>query len=136
MLGGLIGRNMGLIEKCHASCYVEGDYRIGGLVGSNYGSIQTSYSTGEATGSDRYTGGLVGDNLGNISDCYSQCVVQGGMEVGGLVGRTLEVLMVMVTSKRAIAPVLSQEMRMLAVSLAIIIGATLHHVSGILKPQA
>jgi len=86
VLGGLIGRNMGFVEKCYASCYVRGDYFVGGLIGSNYGIIQSSNSTGEVNGSDTHIGGLAGDNLGNISDCYSQCVVQGSTDVGGLVG--------------------------------------------------
>ena len=89
VLGGLVGRNIGLIEKCEASCYVKGEYRIGGLVGSNYGTIQSSYSAGEVIGSKVHIGGLTGDNTGNISDCYSQCVTQGSMEVGGLVGSNI-----------------------------------------------
>lgn len=86
VLGGLIGRNMGFVEKCYASCYVRGDYFVGGLIGSNYGIIQSSNSTSEVNGSDTHIGGLAGDNLGNISDCYSQCIVQGSTDVGGLVG--------------------------------------------------
>lgn len=86
VLGGLVGRNMGLIEKCTASCYVNGGSVVGGLVGSNYGTIQFSYSTGEVIGLALYTGGLSGDNTGNISNCHSQCLVQGVRRVGGLVG--------------------------------------------------
>ncbi len=70
-VGGLVGRNQGLIERSYATGDVVGGSAVGGLVGLNqYGSthkpndqtpavIRESYATGSVSGTG-YVGGLVG----------------------------------------------------------------------------
>jgi len=86
--GGLVGYNDdGSVSSCYSAADVTGTGEdTGGLIGSNYGIIQLSNSTGKVVGSHIHVGGLIGENIGNISNCYSKCAVQGGTEVGGLVG--------------------------------------------------
>jgi len=67
------------------NCYISGEYNVGGLVGRNYGMVSGSYSTGSVAGYS-YVGGLVGWNDGTVSQCYSAGVVAGVQYVGGLVG--------------------------------------------------
>jgi len=89
VIGGLVGDNIGTIEKSYSNSSVTGEYDVGGLVGHNTeANITKSYSSGTVTG-DSAVGGLVGDNNfgGNIMKSYSSGNVSGNEEVGGLVGR-------------------------------------------------
>ena len=89
-VGGLVGRNPGLISDSYATGQVNGgtsSSNTGGLVGQNNGMISKSYATGAVSG--RYwVGGLVGYNNsgGTISDCYAVGHVNGDSRVGGLLG--------------------------------------------------
>jgi len=88
-VGGLVGRNCGIIENCSATGDVTGSNdSVGGLVGYNkWGTIETCYATGAVTGSEHYVGGLVGSNNGGtIADGYATGKVEGQGAVGGLVG--------------------------------------------------
>ena len=58
---------------------------VGGLVGSNLGAVQRSYVTGAVTGHEN-VGGLVGDNRGAVTNSYSSVSVTGNNAVGGLAG--------------------------------------------------
>ena len=64
----------------------------GGLVGKNEqaGIIQYSYVSGLVNATANTVGGLVGSNLGEISYSYSTAVVEGRLDVGGLVGSNTE----------------------------------------------
>jgi hypothetical protein len=94
-LGGLVGRNMGIVELCYSSSHVSTKYGtddMGGLVGKNYrGTISNCYAMGEV---DKYgsshTGGLVGYNeKGRVQYCYSTAKTSVGNTYyrSGLVGR-------------------------------------------------
>ena len=88
-IGGLVGRNSGLITKSSASASVVANGRhIGGLVGRNEGTISNCYSTGSVSGGQFEIGGLVGFNWDStIRNCYSTATVSGEVRVGGLVGQ-------------------------------------------------
>jgi hypothetical protein len=87
MVGGLAGRNDGLLTSCYATGSVTGinDY-IGGLAGRNAGSITSCYAT-DSVGGDWDIGGLVGYNHGTLSNCYAAgTVTASAYSAGGLVG--------------------------------------------------
>jgi len=86
-VGGLVGRNMGIISQCYSSGSVSGGSSVGGLIGWNEypGAATYCYSTGEVNGI-YYVGGLAGRNFGSISSSYSVGGVSGTYNVGGLVG--------------------------------------------------
>ncbi len=87
-VGGLIGFSAGegRIRNSSSAVYVEGDESVGGLAGRNTGVLASSFSTGAVSGGYR-VGGLVGFNmLGQIDDCYARVEVTGLENVGGLVG--------------------------------------------------
>ena len=89
-VGGLVGRNHGIVNASNATGTVSGVYsHVGGLVGINYGTITASYATGTvSSGSHSYgVGGLVGYNGGTITASYATGTVSSiGDYVGGLVG--------------------------------------------------
>jgi hypothetical protein len=84
-VGGLVGKNEGLISSSYCTGRVIGYSVVGGLAGYNSGNISNSYCTGRVTGS-WWVGGLAGHNSGNISNSYCAGRVTGGWWVGGLAG--------------------------------------------------
>jgi len=93
-IGGLVGRNSGLVTNCYCTGVVTGDEEVGGLVGSNEGHVTNCSSSATVTG-DYGVGGVVGRNGrvgggleidGNVIRCYSSATVNGGGGVGGVVG--------------------------------------------------
>ncbi len=89
-LGGLVGVNEGSILNSYATGNITATNNYaGGLVGVNEGSILNSYATGNVTATNSYAGGLVGHNVNvtaTITNSYAIGNVEGGREVGGLVG--------------------------------------------------
>jgi hypothetical protein len=91
IVGGLVGDNLGIIERCYCSCGVSGNVHVGGLAGRNHGSIEQSYAAGTVSGST-LVGGLTGINInafdseGIISNSYATGRVTGSY-AGGLVGK-------------------------------------------------
>ena len=88
-VGGLVGRNNGLIDNCSVTGTVMIDgwyYPIGGLVGENHGIITNCSFDGTVESDDDFTGGLVGWDEGTITNCHTTGTVRGDDEVGGLVG--------------------------------------------------
>ena len=88
--GGLVGRNLGLIQYSYALGNSGHDiaFNVGGLVGyGDEGTIQYSYATGNSTASSSSTaGGLVGFlNHGTINNAYATGHSRGSPS-GGLVG--------------------------------------------------
>ena len=70
-VGGLVGSLAlnGRIVKSFAHGDVTGGTAVGGLLGRNTGIVQESYASGSVTGISA-TGGLVGDNQGGINSSY------------------------------------------------------------------
>ena len=101
-VGGLCGRNWGIIENCHVSGYVysSGPVSVGLLVANNAFDISStvesdggvirncSVSGVVETGSTYidFTGGLCGSNDSLIENCYADADVHGDRYVGGLCG--------------------------------------------------
>ena len=85
-VGGIAGRNHGIVADCYATGSVTGNRLVGGLVGGNrFGMVTGSYATGRVTG-NRLVGGLVGGNSGTVTGSYATESVTGNVSVGGLVG--------------------------------------------------
>lgn len=78
--GGIVGRNnysTSEIKNCYSLCTVTGNNQVGGLVGRNDGIITNSYCAGNITGNFS-VGGVVGINAGgSASDCYWDINVTG-----------------------------------------------------------
>jgi hypothetical protein len=91
-VGGLVGRNDGIIDSSFFIGNIFGGWSVGGLASSNYGTISNSYAAGNvsAMGSGSSFGGLVGWNNGSISNSYAAVnvlsVVGYPWSAGGLVG--------------------------------------------------
>lgn len=77
-IGGITGRNDGLITNVNNSGEVFGFEQVGGITGFNggfdgvTGLIANSYNIGEITGTDSLTGGIVGYGNNN-SEIYNVC---------------------------------------------------------------
>ena len=89
-VGGLIGTNVGNINRCYSTALVKGYQSVGGLVGlntkgDNDGTINFCYSNGTVKGIAS-VGGLVGSNISKVNFCYSNSAVSGDYSVGGLSG--------------------------------------------------
>jgi len=80
----------GVIERCYCTGVLRGDCSLGGLVGRNTGVIANSYAHGrveKAVGSNSYCAGLVfWNHMGTIDTCYTTCAVP-EYEGYGVVGR-------------------------------------------------
>jgi len=89
-IGGLVGKSDGTVTNCHSSGGVLGTGAVGGLVGKNQeGLIQRSSSSG-SIGGGFWVGGLVGENdKGSIKNCYARGSVSGEERVGGLAGESI-----------------------------------------------
>ncbi len=88
-VGGLVGRNHGVIRRSSVSGTVRGeDFDAGGLVGSNiYGAIDQCYADVAVISNSDYVGGLVGYNFGDaITYSYASGNVSGQTFVGGFIG--------------------------------------------------
>ncbi|MBI1416747.1 MAG: filamentous hemagglutinin N-terminal domain-containing protein, partial [Limimaricola sp.] len=100
-LGGLVGKNRGILSDVHATGAVTGTNAVGGLVGqtagntTNSASIADAYATGAVSGTVG-VGGLVG-RIGStnastntpyatVAGSYASGAVTGTASVGGLVG--------------------------------------------------
>jgi len=97
--GGLVGKNIGVINDSHASGSVSSPTLAGGLVGYNtyagstLGQINRSFATGDVSVSGTTAGGLVGMNYsGGISNSFATGAVSGTGYYGGLVGVNLGTL--------------------------------------------
>lgn len=88
-IGGLVGRNSGMVTGSYAVGEVWGNNSVGGLAGTNslYGTITISYATGTVQGTGERAGGLVGLNSNAVNNSYATGAVNGNENVGGLVGR-------------------------------------------------
>jgi ABC-type transporter Mla subunit MlaD len=80
-IGGIVGNNSGVLEKCSFSGYVKGKDNIGGLVGRNgtSGMIINSFARGVIYGESK-VGGVAGFNAGTILRCYNNSSVNTTVE--------------------------------------------------------
>jgi len=84
--GGLIGYNDIDVQSSFASGDVSGTSESGGLIGySQTGEVTESSAIGTVTGTDK-VGGLIGQNTGPVSDAYATGDVSGDSSIGGLIG--------------------------------------------------
>lgn len=84
-VGGLIGRNIGTLNRSYFVGTVSGQYEVGGLVGAVGGSIYRCWFDGNVTGID-HVGGLIGEHSGSVSISVARGTVSGNNYVGGIVG--------------------------------------------------
>jgi len=70
-VGGLAGRNNGIISDGYFRGTVIGENKVGGLVGGNGGKIVNSHFIGDVTGSGN-VGGLMGGSAKKIINSYSK----------------------------------------------------------------
>ncbi|MHC4619948.1 MAG: GLUG motif-containing protein, partial [Planctomycetota bacterium] len=90
-VGGLVGHNGGIIEKCSSTASVSGGGCVGGLVGAmnvfKIGGaidlISNCYSGGSVSGPAIFIGGLVGHIAHPIENSYSCAQVAEGPNAGG-----------------------------------------------------
>lgn len=95
-LGGMVGKNSGIIEESYAYAITlkgkGGAVAIGGLTGKNKGSgqIENAFATGSLVADGDKLGGLTGHGKGAINNSYAKVKVKGyeddSDDVGGLVG--------------------------------------------------
>ena len=89
-VGGLVGKNEGVIKKCKVTGIIDGYSFEGGLVAVNWGDIYNSYAIVDTKDEYiPYRGGLVAANISGsqIVNCYSAgYVYRGSHDAGGLVG--------------------------------------------------
>ncbi len=107
-IGGLIGRNSGLVNTCYAIVDVNGSGAIGGLIGQNsQGLVYFSFSAGRVQGTG-WPGGLVGlsetntfsragqdvqDDRDTVVRCFWDTQASGLLNSPGGEGRTTAELM-------------------------------------------
>jgi hypothetical protein len=87
-VGGLAGRNRGIVSNSYSSGNVDGYHSVGGLVGWNQGTVSNSYSSGNVTGEQWGVGGLVGINGGNVTDSFWDMETSGQSTSDGGAGKT------------------------------------------------
>lgn len=75
-VGGIVGRNSGMITNCSFEGYVEGYDYVGGICGYNeaLGTISKCTASGKITGM-HFTGGIVGSNSGIVTACENKAEV-------------------------------------------------------------
>ena len=87
-VGGIAGRNYGIITGCVNNAVVSGDYSsVGGIAGTNHGTVELCGNTGKITTATSEAGGIVGRNNGTIRNCYNTGDVYAEIiDAGGIVG--------------------------------------------------
>jgi hypothetical protein len=87
-VGGLVGSNIDLatVSNSYSTGSVTGNDDVGGLVGRNEGIVSNSYSTGSVSGSS-YAGGLVGSNEVTVSDSFWDVQTSGQAASAGGTGK-------------------------------------------------
>lgn len=90
-IGGLVGRNTGIILNSTALGALSGVGAMGGLVGTNNGYILNSYAQVDVTSVLFWyhpaIGGLVGHHSGSLLNCYATGQVADAEIMGGLIGK-------------------------------------------------
>ena len=94
LVGGICGRNNGIILGCRVDGYIAGRQWVGGICGYNTNCLYYCYSLATLASnmeSPRYWGGISGfNNAGFIYECYSASQFEinhgGEFAIGGVVG--------------------------------------------------
>ena len=90
-VGGLAGRNVGVLRASYATGAASGNERVGGLAGSTgpQSVITASYATGPVSGtSSTGIGGLIGILNGTVTDSYWDTTTSGQAASPGGTGKT------------------------------------------------
>ena len=76
MVGGVVGRNRGMLTNCGFSGDVSARSQVGGVVGKNEatGLLTACTASGSVRGLSQ-TGGVCGENAGALSGCENRCFV-------------------------------------------------------------
>ena len=96
-IGGIVGRNLGLVELCGNTGAITGDWgNVGGIVGDNKNTVRNCWNTGSIQADLNYVGGITGANNSVATDgtaaltenCWSTGTVVsfGRTTAGGIVG--------------------------------------------------
>lgn len=94
-VGGIAGRNLGLIRNVTNGATVVGETKLGGIISDNMGRLEFVSNTGNVTGLGNATnsqssniGGIAGANQssGTISNAENTGIILGGGIIGGIVG--------------------------------------------------
>lgn len=88
-LGGLVGYSKnGIITRCSNAAQVEGSVDIGGIVGRNLGIVSACINSGAVSADLLIAGGIVGHNKqGLVIACGNIGTINGKYNLGGIVGR-------------------------------------------------
>ncbi len=75
-VGGIVGKNYGIIQGCTFTGSVEGGGSVGGIVGTNAmsGFVSTCTAIGSVVG-DTMTGGICGNNQGTLNSCRNEAYI-------------------------------------------------------------
>ncbi|MBQ8384683.1 MAG: InlB B-repeat-containing protein [Spirochaetaceae bacterium] len=98
-IGGVVGKNTGIVTHCTSSVSISGKYDVGGVIGENRGtcSYNNFSGTADGTGVGSNVGGIVGYNYydgtdnGTVTYCMAWGTVQASASisdtnVGGIIG--------------------------------------------------
>ena len=85
-VGGIAGRNNGLVERSSVSGTVSGTHFVGGIVGWNDGIVKYSINRATVTAAGNRAGGIVGNNSSIVRDSLNEADVEAGAHAGGVVG--------------------------------------------------
>lgn len=99
-IGGVVGTNLGTIERCWNKANITGKSNVGGIVGTNGSSsssgkiqatVENCYNSGTVKGT-RYIGGIVGNSANSI---LQKCVSTGKIDTtnvlrGGIAGNSTD----------------------------------------------
>lgn len=92
-IGGVASYNNGLIDSCYTIGNLKGRGEMGGLIGRNLGVVSHSYALGDVTQSvGQSAGGLIGYNKGKVRYCYATGNINGNLSCGGLIGWNLDTI--------------------------------------------
>ena len=85
-VGGIAGKNYGIITGCVNNALVSGFEDVGGIVGINYGTVEKCGNTNKINCRGN-SGGIVGRNSGMIRNCYNTGDIHTNLySAGGIVG--------------------------------------------------
>ena len=98
-VGGIAGRNYGIIDNCHVAdnvvigCTDDSAYDYGGIAGINSGTVNGCTSSVTITFEPKVysveIGGIVGENTGTVSNCRAiGANINGSQRVGAFAGRS------------------------------------------------
>lgn len=92
-VGGVVGKNVGLVESCYHNGNISGEHLIGGVVGEHRAAatagnsvVKTCTAEGTVSGRNRDVGGVAGSAEASVSGCSHTGAVSGDSFTGGVAG--------------------------------------------------